>query len=361
MTLQRSPTLGLAEAVDAARARGQPAWSLSTPTFPELGGELAADTLHTRLSPASGLPELRQRCRQVLFGKWDLPDHRVLITAGAKAAVLAALRTACRPGDRVLIIAPSWPSYADLARLLYLDPVRFDTRFEDGFAIDPAALAEAADRCSARVIVLCNPGNPTGRIVRGPELAAVSGVARERDALLLLDESFAGVVFDPELWRQSRCAGHERLVVVGSLSKSHQLQGLRIGACLAAGGVREAMVAAHQAALSAAPSLSQSVALHRLAAAAPPDLAESRALALALVDRQGWRCTPSEGSFYLFPRVPALAAFAAEARQRGLYLLPGEVFGDAFRDHFRLCFGKSADEFRQLAATLGRPGQPAVA
>lgn len=355
MMPQRSPTLVLAAEVDAARIRGLPAYSLSTPTFPERGASVGSDGMSTLLSPALGQDGLRKRCRQNLFAKWDLPHHETMITAGAKAAILSTLRAACEPGDRVLILAPSWPSYADIVRLLYLEPRFFETRFEEGFSIDPDALAAAADRCRAKVILLCNPGNPTGRIVPGPELDAVASVARDRDAVLLVDESFSNVVFAPERWRGSVCAGHERLVIVSSISKNRQLQGLRIGACLAQGYMLDDIVAAHQSAMSSAPSLSQSVALAMLRDPDQPEFGETRKLALALVDRQEWACAPSEGAFYIFPRVARIDEFEARARSRSVFLLRGEAFGRQCKDHFRLCFGKSPKEFREIVEALGLP------
>ncbi len=355
MTLQRSPTLVLAAAVEAARARGSKAYSLSTPTFPERGTSLEGISTSTLLSPAVGQEGLRKQCRQVLFGKWNLPGHGTMISAGAKAAILATLRAACEPGDRVLIIAPSWPSYADITRLLYLEPRFFETRFEDSFAIDTDALARAVDDCQASAIVLCNPGNPTGRIVPGAELEAVSRIAREREAVLLLDESFSGVIFEPEKWQESRCAGHEYLVVVGSISKSHHLQGLRIGACLARGSMLESIIVVHQTALSSAPSLSQSVASALMTSLDGPDFGVVRELALETMEKRGWLCAPSEGSFYMFPRVAQFDAFEAHAKSRNVYLLRGETFGRLCTDHFRLCFGKTPEEFRQAFEALELP------
>ena len=355
MTLQRSKTLDLVQAVEAARARGLPAHSLSTPSFPERGSYIDKIPSSTLLFPAAGHDGLRTRCREVLFDKWNLANHQTVVTAGAKAAILATFRACCEPGDRVLIVAPTWPSYADIARLLYLEPRYFETRFEEGFAIDPDALGRAIDSCRARVVVICNPNNPTGRIVPGPELEAVSRVARERGVVLLLDESFSGVIFDAERWRGSLCASHEGLVLVGSISKSHHLQGLRIGACMAEGILLESIVSAHQGMLSSAPSVSQSVAYALLAEHEAPETGSARAMAVAAVEERGWASAPSEGTFYLFPRVNDIDAFEADARARNVFLLKGGAFGETYSDHFRLCFCKSKDEFGRILDALGPP------
>ena len=258
----------------------------------------------------------------------------------------------------MLIVAPTWPSYEDIARLLYLEPRYFETRFEEEYRIDPDALARAIDDCRARVIVICNPNNPTGRIVPGPELESVSRIAEERGVVLLLDESFSGVVYDAERWRDSLCAGHDRLVLVGSISKSHHLQGLRIGACMAEDALLDSIVSVHQGMLSSAPSVSQSVAYALLAKHGAPETGSAREMALAAVKERGWACGPSEGTFYLFPRVNEIDAFEAHARTRNVFLLKGGAFGETYRDHFRLCFCKSKDEFGRILDALGPSAGP---
>ena len=235
MTPRRSPTLALAAAVEAARAGGETIYSLSTPTFTERMANLDLETASTMLSPPQGVSRLREQMHDTMLQKWDLPNHDVLISAGAKAAILSALRASCNAGDRVVILAPYWPSYADIVRMLFMEPVIFETRFEDGFAVDSSSLGATMAGTGARAIVLSNPANPTGRIHPGREIDAIAGIARESGALLLIDESFSGVLFAQDKWRESVCSAYERLVVVNSFSKSHHLQGLRVGLCAAQG------------------------------------------------------------------------------------------------------------------------------
>lgn len=354
MTLRRSPTLALAAAVEAARTSGEHAYSLSTPTFQDRAVDLDPGSATTLLSPPQGMDELRARVRGVISGKWNLPDHEVSITAGAKAAILSALRAACTAGERVLIVAPSWPSYADIARLLFLQPVYFETRFEEGFAVDPAALASTMAEIRPGAIVLGNPNNPTGRIHPGTEVGAIADVAREFGSLLLIDESFSGIVFDHDKWRGSLCPAYERLVVIDSFSKSHHLQGLRVGSCAAQGRLFEEIVSAHQTMVSAASSLSQAAVLALLETdGAPPDYGREKEMAVDFVRARGWDCHPAEGSFYLFPRVDDVRAFEAAGSARNVFMLRGDAFSASCADHVRLCFGKPIAELERIFAILG--------
>ena len=353
MTLQRSPTLALAAAVEAARASGERVYSLSTPTFRERVANLNLKTASTLLPPPQGSSRLRAVIHDTMLGKWNLPNHDVLITAGAKAAVLSALRASCRAGDRVAILAPCWPSYADIVRMLFMEPVLFETRFEDGFTVDSASLAATMAKTGARAVLLSNPANPTGRIHPGPEIDEIAGVAREFGALLLIDESFSGVVFARDKWHESACSAYERLVVVNSFSKSHHLQGLRVGVCAAQGQLFEDIVSVHQTAASTASSLSQAAVLALLDTGdALPDYAREREMSIGFVRDRGWDCSPSEGSFYVFPRTDGIDAFEAAGSARNVYLLRGEVFGPTYADHFRLCFGKPAAELERIFTLL---------
>lgn len=353
MTPKRSPTLALAAAVEAARASGECAYSLSTPTFQERVASLNLEMASTLLPPPEGSSRLRALIHDALLGKWNLPNHDVLITAGAKAAVLSALRASCRAGDRVTILAPCWPSYADIVRMLFMEPVLFETRFEDGFAVDSAALAATMARTRARAILLSNPANPTGRIHPGHEIDEIAGVAREFGALFLIDESFSGVVFVQDKWHESTCSAYERLVVVNSFSKSHHLQGLRVGVCAAQGQLFEDIVSVHQTAASTASSLSQAAVLALLDAGGEvPDYVREREMTTGFVHDRGWSCCPSEGSFYVFPRTDGIDAFEAAGSARNVFMLRGEVFGSPYGDHVRVCFGKPAAELERIFTLL---------
>ena len=353
MTPRRSPTLALAAAVEAARASGETVYSLSTPTFTERMASLNLGTASTLLSPPQGVGRLRDLIHDTMLGKWNLPNHDVLITVGAKAAILSALRAACNAGDRVVILAPYWPSYADIVRTLFMEPVVFETRFEDGFSVDAAALAATVAGTGARAIVLSNPANPTGRIHPGREIDAMATVARETAALLLIDESFSGVVFAEERWRESVCSAYERLVVVNSFSKSHHLQGLRVGVCAAEGQLFDDIVSVHQTAASAASSLSQAAVLAQIdTGGGKPDYSRARQMTIEFVRRQGWACRPAEGSFYCFPRIDGIDAFEEASSASSVFMLRGDAFGPAYADHVRLCFGKPAAELERIFALL---------
>lgn len=359
--IRRSPTLSLVEAIEEARQSGQDVLSLSTPTFPET--ELSASVLaagSTRLSPAEGQPALRKAVRESLFGRWSLPEHQVLISAGAKSAIFSALRVLLRPQSAVLVVAPAWPSYEDLVQLAGHRSCHFATAANEQFRIVEDRLVAAVEATGASAIIVSNPSNPTGRIYQQSELDALLRTAGRFDATLMLDESFSSIVFDPAAWRASITQASPRLILFNSFSKNYHLQGLRVAAAMVHESRFAAVVACHQTILSAAPSVSQSIALATLAASRGDDIATSylasREIARDIIERAGWALAPGLGSFYFFPRVADPDRTFERMRQVGLYPLAGSAFGEDYADHVRICFGKPEAEMLEIRRRLGSAG-----
>jgi aminotransferase len=356
--LRRSPTLELAASIQRARDAGEIEWSLSTPSFQPCVPAISLGRDWSLLTPAAGLPDLRARARDWLFQRWTLPDHQCLITAGAKAAIFSVLRALVPPGAPVLVVAPFWPSYEDLAAAATLNLRSIETTLANGFRIDPEEVASLAAATGARALVLSNPNNPTGRIYSREELEGLVRVARRHAMLLLLDESFSDIIHDQQSWRDSRCESDESLVLVNSFSKNLHLQGLRVGACMVHRKYAEAVLTVHQTIMSAAPSLGQHVIAQLLAhgEVEQPDYTRQRRMALDFIHARGWRVVEPAGTFYAFPEVTDLGVFRAQAARRQVFLLSGEAFGIPYGRHLRLCYGKPESELADILARLDQAG-----
>ena len=355
--LRRSPTLALADQIEAARKAGQDVISLSTPSFPtEQSVETAPLGSGMRLSAPEGDPALRDEVRSGLFGHWHLPDHQVCITAGAKAALFSVLRSLPVSGAAVLVPGPAWPSYEDIVRLARHVPHPVWTDFVDGFRLDPDVLADQLRRTGARAVLLANPGNPTGRIHTQSELQGALDACRAADAVLVLDESFSEILFDAPAWATSVTAPDPALVIVNSFSKNHHLQGLRVAACLMHQSRMDDFVAVHQTLVSSAPSFGQAAALAALRGGPVANYAESREMSARIIARTGWACQPNQGSFYHFPRLPDAQAVLAQLRDAGLFALTGSTFGAPYGDHLRLCFGRPVAEMAEIQRRIEASG-----
>lgn len=346
MSTRLSPTLELAQRVAEARAAGREAWSLSTPSLPSPPQLPVPDAAWLKLTAPQGLPALRAAARRAFFDRWRAAEHDCIITAGAKAAIFAVLRVALPEGSGVIVPCPAWPSYADLCSAANVRPLPLPTQHPD-FALNRDALEALAPQ--AQAILLANPCNPTGRILTPDEMDLLAEISERHGLLLILDQSFSAITFDPAAWAASVLPGSDRLVVIDSFSKNYLLQGARVAAALLPPALTGPVVAMHQTLVSAAPSPGQYLALHALEnEAAMPDLTAQRALARDFIAAQGWEAFPQQGSFYYFPKVPAFAGFAAKAAARSVHLLGGDAFGAPYGDHFRLCFGRPLAELETI-------------
>lgn len=359
LDFRRSPTLSLASGVETARASGIEAYSLSTPSFVDLGSRLALDHgFSTRLKPAEGDPDLRALLCERLFDRWKLPEHRVVITTGAKAALYAVLRQRTEPGDAVAVVSPRWPTYDDIIQLLSCELLTLDTHLTYDFQPSPEAL-RALLRVHGqrlRALIIANPNNPAGSIASGAVLRQLFEIAEQNGTAFILDESFSEVVFDHEAWTAATIRNNSAdLVVINSLSKGFHLQGLRVGACFVHEDLFDAVVGIHQALNGGVSSLSQAAALSFLRSpesGRPVDLHIQREQMLAFIRRQGWDCLPCQGTFYHFPDVGSASEFRNALQGSNLFYLSGDIFGAGYENHVRFCFARGPAEMTAMLDRL---------
>ena len=353
-----SPTLHQAAEVAARVASGQTVYSLSTPTFDDRSGDLKGVGWQTGLSSPAGLPALRKMARQNFFSRWHTPDHECWISSGCKAAIFSIFRRHANPGDNIVVVSPHWPSYDDLARGVFCSPVHFQTSLEENFEIDAErldAFVAGLDR-RASVLVLSNPGNPTGKVHCATRLQSVVDVTERHGIALVVDESFSETVHDRDAWLETPNINSALVYIVNSFSKNYHLQGLRLGACLCPQEAFEDLVNIHQTVNSSPASLSQAAALvlGQTSQSCQPafDLSLQWARTREFVQDRGWKCWPSQGSFYCFPRISDFSNFRARASAANVFFLDGDTFGSSYENHLRLCFCKPLDELDAIFSAL---------
>lgn len=354
--IRPSITLQQADEISRRRATGETIYSLSSPTFDERGPELAGLQWTTRLGAAAGDPELRALARRTLFARWQLPSHDCWISAGSKAALYSILRRLAIRDGAVVIVSPSWPSYDELARLCFLEPVHFHTHLDDDFDLDPDRFRVfLSDRARGVVaVVLSNPANPTGKIYDSGQLEWLLALASERRFAVILDESFSGSVRDWATWQHPPqvSGAADALYVVNSFSKNYHLQGLRVAACLCPEPAFAELVTIHQAVNSAASGLAQTAALGLAARKDEGEIYRSLEpqweLTRSFMSAQGWRFLAPQGSFHCFPKLNDVETFARRAAAGSIAYLPGEAFGGPYAGFVRLCFAKPLAELEAI-------------
>ena len=188
----------------------------------------------TKYTAVDGTAELKQ----AIIGKFerenglDFDANQILVSCGAKHSISNLLAAVLNPGDEVIIPAPFWVSYPDMALLAGGESVIVSTTQEQDFKITPEQL-EAAITDKSRIIILNTPSNPTGKAYRKAELQALGKILLKYPQLLIAtddiyehiywgDEELTnlGVLF-PELMH--------RMVFINGVSKAYAMTGWRIG------------------------------------------------------------------------------------------------------------------------------------
>lgn len=360
---------GIRRIVDAAAHRdaaGQPvyAFHLGEPDFdtPEPIKKAAIAKLQegqVHYTPNAGIPELRSAVAHDLYFRYQasVDPSQVLITVGSCEALSLALLAVLDVGDEVLVPTPCWPNYLQLPKLIGAHAIQVPLAPNTGFSIDPAQLEQAITP-RTRALLINSPNNPTGNVISRSTLETLIELARSYGLWLIIDEIYQDIVFDgaEHISPFSLVRPGDPLIHIGGFSKSYAMTGWRIGYAVAMNDAFSAMLKAHQYLVTSATSFVQWGALEALSqAASRASMRNTYQLRYHLVEKAleqaGFRFTPPQGAFYVFARIPDAypnsEAFCLEMlTEHGLGFVPGDVFGDAHADHFRLCFACATDELR---------------
>ncbi len=256
----------------------------------------------------------------------------VIVTNGAKQALYEALYAMSDPGDSVLIFKPHWPAYVATCQLLGLRPVLADLPGE----ITPAYLAACEP---ARIVIINNPHNPTGKVYSRAELEAIRDWVQANGAQVIVDESYEHLSFGPVHTSFASLCDWRALgvVTIFSASQSYAMMGWRVGFALAAAPLVSAMqtlqgpitaAAGHLSQVATAAAFEAGVQRHMI-----DDYRERRDMVVRRFGDVPWIAmhSPDSGP-YLWGDVRALThdtvAFAeALIEEEQVAIMPGDALG----------------------------------
>uniref|UniRef100_A0A7S4PSL8 Aminotransferase class I/classII large domain-containing protein n=1 Tax=Alexandrium monilatum TaxID=311494 RepID=A0A7S4PSL8_9DINO len=341
------------EAVNGALCVGQPDFP-PPPAVIEATAEAAKRGL-TSYTGVTGTLELRKAICTYLSEQKKTPyvPEEIMVACGGKQAIYEVMIALCQEGDEVLIPAPYYTSYPDIVKLSGAKPVLVQTSAEQGYALTPGAL-EAALTPKTRMLIICNPSNPTGGAMSKAELEALAEVLRRpehRNVYVMSDEIYERICFDGlEHTSFAALEGmRERTLTINGFSKAYAMTGYRLGYLAAPAPIVKAATKLQSQITSCAASISQFAGIAALQSPREiidghvAELQAKRDAALALlVAIEGVKCPKPGGAFYLLPdvshyfgRKTATGEVVADANTLCLHLLqeykvalvPGEAFG----------------------------------
>jgi len=201
-------------------------------TAPPLVQEAALRCLsqgRTQYTQATGLPALRERLSQWYAERFgvDVPARRIVITAGASAALQLACLALVDRGDEVLMPDPSYACNRHFVAAADGVPVLLPSPPEHRFQLDAAGV-EAAWTERTRGVLLASPSNPTGTSIARDEMARIAQAVRSRGGFTMVDEIYLGLSFE-DAFGHSALEHGDDIISINSFSKYFSMTGWRLG------------------------------------------------------------------------------------------------------------------------------------
>ena len=377
--IQPSATLAVTARARELRAAGKDVIGLGAgePDFdtPDHIKEAAIAAIRqgdTKYTAVDGTPALKKAICEKLARENALPytAEQVLVSAGAKHSIYNVFQALLDKNDEVVIPAPYWVSYPDMALLAEAKPVVIKTGIDQGFKITPEQLDSALSGAT-RIFIINSPSNPTGCVYSRAELIELGAVLQGYPKVVVITDD----IYEHILWTGEPFCNilnaypdlKERTIVVNGVSKAYAMTGWRIGYAAGPVPMINAMKKIQSQSTSNAASISQAAAVAALSGdqkCIAPMVKEFKQRHDLVVERlnrlMGVTAIPSQGAFYSFPdfsgsmdRIDGvqddveLASYLIEGC--GVALVPGTAFGTP--GHLRL---SCATDMATLNSALDR-------
>jgi aminotransferase len=322
---------------------------------------LSLEQGYTSYTANAGLFELRKEISTYLEKRFQvsyLPETDIIVTVGASQAIDIALRAILNPMDEVIVIEPSFVSYAPLVTLPGGNPVLVQASSENDFKILPSQLEEAITN-KTKAIMLCSPNNPTGTLLSKSDLEGIAEVVEKYDLLVLSDEIYAELVYDEDYTSFPTIKGmKERTILISGFSKGFAMTGWRLGFVCAPPDITQAMLKIHQYAMMCAPTMAQFAALEALkngredVMEMQKSYRQRRNYFVQSLNEIGLPCHIPGGAFYAFPSIQSTGLSSEEFAEKLLIqekvaVVPGNVFGVSGEGYIRCSYASSMEQLQE--------------
>lgn len=314
----------------------------------------------THYTPAVGLTALREAVARFYWERYscEISPARIIITTGASGALQLICGALINPGDQVLMADPGYPCNRNFVHVFGGDPVAIPVGAGTRYQLTPELVAQHW-RADIKGVWLATPSNPTGTLISSPELRAIIQLCRERDAFVIADEIYHGLVYGGQA--TSAVKFSDDVFVVNGFSKYFGMTGWRLGWLVAPEAFACAIDKLAQNIFLAPPTLAQFAALAALAPATG-EILESRRetfqqrrdFLLPALRELGFAIPViPQGAFYLYANCERFTddSFALAMRlldEHGIAVAPGIDFGDHLAcKHVRFAYTNSLENLQR--------------
>jgi len=378
--IQESPTLAITAKALKLKSEGKDIIGLAagepdfdTPDFIKNAAIAAIESGFTKYTAATGTPSLKKAIVAKLERENNLTydASEVIVGTGGKQCIFNLCLAILDHGDEVIIPAPYWVSYTDIAELTGAKSVVISCGIEQKFKILPSQLEEAITE-NTKLVLINSPSNPTGSVYSRDELKELAKVLLNHPNILigtddiyekinLNDEPFYNIIMvEPKL--------KDRTIILSGVSKAYSMTGWRIGYAAGPAVIIKAMGILQSQSTSNPTSISQvaaEAALNSDQTCITPMVdafkERHRFVVNAFNEIKGIKCIDAKGAFYSFPYAQeainklfndgklkenndiAFSEYLLETK--GVAVVPGTAFGAP--NYFRISFATSLDNLKK--------------
>ena len=384
--IQPSPTIAMSQLARELKAQGRDVIGLAagepdhdTPDNIKNAAIDAIRTGKTKYTDVEGIPELRKAIAAKFKREngLDYTPAQTFVAPGGKMIIYAALLATLNAGDEVVIPAPYWVSYPDIALLGGGKPVIVDTKLEDGFKVRPEALDRAITP-KTKWLIFNQPSNPSGACYSHAELKALTDVLLKHPQVwILTDDMYEHLIYDGFKYETVAAVEprlYERTLTMNGVSKAYAMTGWRIGYCAGPEPLIKAMAKLQSQSVSSASSISQWASVEALNG--PQDFIPKfqkifegrRDLVVSMLNQaHGLECPKPEGAFYVYPGIKKLIGKAtpdgktietdgdfatALLAAEGVAVVNGAAFG--LSPFFRISYATSTEALEEACRRIQR-------
>lgn len=377
--IKPSPTIAVSARADELIAAGKNIINLSLgePDFdtPDHIKEAAIKAIRdgfTKYTAVDGILELKHAIVNKFLHENKLsytPSH-ILVSCGAKHSVFNAFSAILNPGDEIIIPAPFWVSYPDIAKLMDATPISIFADESQHFKITPTQLKTAITP-KTRMVLINSPSNPTGMAYTANELKALASILLSHPHIIIVTDD----IYEHTIWSQEPFCNilnvcpelHDRCIVINGVSKTYAMTGWRIGYAAGPAHLIAAMKKMQSQSTSNPSSISQVAALAALTGdqscrSQMRDAYQKRHdfMVKELNTMPGLHCLQGDGTFYAFPSAKKIIQTAGMKNdiefadyllnKAEVAIIPGSAFGAP--DYFRLSYATSMEKLEEAARRM---------
>ncbi|NMM62419.1 pyridoxal phosphate-dependent aminotransferase [Clostridium sp. P21] len=372
--LEPSPTVGLMSLVKKLKSEGHDIINLAggEPNFntPDRIIEQAYKDMKagfTSYVQSTGIPALRKKIAEKLKRENNIEvdaEKGIIVTASAKLALYISLFTLLEEGDEALYLEPAYVSYRPMIEMTGAKAVGVPLDYSDNYKITEEKLLKYVTP-KTKILLICSPNNPTGRVNTEEELEILVKFAKEHDILIFSDEIYERIIFDnnkhisPASYKEIK----DRVITLNGFSKAYAMAGWRLGYVAAAPELIKEMTKVQQHLINCATSFVQSAAVvafdceDEVLKMASEYETRRNYFVKALNEIPGVECRYPEGAFYVMVRIDykgmdsfKLSSYILENAK--VAAAPGEAFGRGGEKCIRMPFATSMENLEEVVKRL---------